>query len=63
MYGGLGVSELRELKQLKEEYRKLKQLVADLSIEGFNGSLRRECLSNHRFIDLEDARDGLSRWR
>lgn len=32
-YGGLGVLELRELKQLKEENRKLKQLVADLSLD------------------------------
>lgn len=32
-YGGMGVSELRELKQLKEENRKLKQLVADLSLD------------------------------
>ena len=29
-YGGLGISELRRLKQLEEENRKLKQLVADL---------------------------------
>ena len=28
--GGLGISELRRLKQLEEENRKLKQLVADL---------------------------------
>lgn len=32
-YGGLGVSELRHLKQLGEENRKLKQLVADLSLD------------------------------
>ena len=32
-YGGLGVSELRRLKQLEEENRKLKQLVADLSLD------------------------------
>lgn len=32
-YGGLGVSELRQLKQLEEENRKLKQLVADLSLD------------------------------
>ena len=31
-YSGLGVSELRRLKQLEEENRKLKQLVADLSL-------------------------------
>ena len=30
VYGGLGVSELRRVKQLEDENRKLKQLVADL---------------------------------
>ena len=33
LYGGMGISELRELKQLKEENRKLKQRVADLSLD------------------------------
>lgn len=32
-YGDLGVSELRRLRQLQEENRKLKQLVADLSLD------------------------------
>ncbi len=32
-FGGLGVSELRELKQLREENRKLKGLVADLTLD------------------------------
>jgi putative transposase len=32
-YGGLGVSELRRLKQLEEENRELKKLVADLSLD------------------------------
>lgn len=32
-YGGLGVSELRRLRQLDEENRKLKQRVADLSLD------------------------------
>jgi len=32
-YAGLGVSELRELRQLREENRKLKDLVADLSLD------------------------------
>lgn len=30
---GLGVGEVRRLKQLEEENRKLKQLVADLSLD------------------------------
>lgn len=32
-YGGLGLSELRRLKQLEEENRQLKKLVADLSLD------------------------------
>ena len=32
-YAGLGVAELRRLKQLEEENSKLKQLVADLSLD------------------------------
>ncbi len=32
-YGGLDVGELRRLKQLEEENRKVKQLVADLSLD------------------------------
>ena len=32
-YGGLGVSEPRRLKQLEEENRQLKKLVADLSLD------------------------------
>lgn len=33
LYGGLGTGELRRLKQLEEENRKLKQLVAGLSLD------------------------------
>ena len=32
-YAGLGSSELRRMKQLEEENRKLKQMVADLSLD------------------------------
>lgn len=32
-YSGLGLSELRELRQLREENSKLKRLVADLSLD------------------------------
>ena len=32
-YGGLEVSELRRLKQLEDENRKLKRMFADLSLE------------------------------
>jgi putative transposase len=32
-YAGIGLSELRELRQLREENAKLKRLVADLSLD------------------------------
>lgn len=32
-YGGMGVSELRKLRQLEEENAQLKKLVADLSLD------------------------------
>ncbi len=32
-YGGIGISELRQLRQLQEENSKLKQIVADLSLD------------------------------
>jgi putative transposase len=32
-YAGMGVAELRRLKQLEEENKKLKRLVADLSLD------------------------------
>ena len=32
-YGGLGLNEVRELRQLREENRKLKHIVADLSLD------------------------------
>jgi putative transposase len=34
-YGFLGISELRSFKQLEEENRKLKQMVADLSLDKY----------------------------
>jgi putative transposase len=32
-YGGLGLNEARELRQLREENRKLKGIVADLTLD------------------------------
>ncbi len=32
-YGGLGVSELRRLRQLEDENNRLKQIVADLTLD------------------------------
>ena len=43
-YGGLGVAEIRELRQLRDENKKLKQLVTDLTLDKsiLQESLRKE---------------------
>jgi putative transposase len=43
-YGGLEVNEARRLKELEEENRRLKQLVADLSLdrEALKGVIRKD---------------------
>jgi putative transposase len=44
-YGGLGVGEVRRLRQLEEENRQLKKLVADLSLDKqmLQDVLRKKC--------------------
>ena len=44
-FAGMGVAELRRLKQLEEENRKLKQLVADLSLDThmLQEAIRKNC--------------------
>lgn len=44
-YSGMGVSEVRRLKQLEEENSKLKRLVADLSLDKamLQDVLRKNC--------------------
>ena len=49
-YGGLGVSELRRLRQLEEENRQLKRLVADLTLDK---QMLQDVLSNPRLPGLK----------
>jgi putative transposase len=44
-YGALGVAELRELKELREENRRLKRVVADLTFDKdiLQEALRKKC--------------------
>src|SRR6202041_1268823 len=45
-YAGLGLNDLRELRQLREENAKLKRLVADLSLDRHVLQERREGRNN-----------------
>lgn len=40
-FGGMGVTELRRLRQLEEENQRLKRLVADLSLDDAAGSYQK----------------------
>ena len=87
-FGGLEVSDAQRLRQLEEENRKLKQLVAEQAldrwayengvtlhfitpgrpmengyIESFRGRFREECLNEHWFLTLDDARETIENWR
>jgi putative transposase len=44
-FGGMGVAELRKVKQLEDEVRRLKQLVADLALDK---QMLQEVLANSR---------------
>lgn len=43
-FAGMGVAEVRRLKQLEEENRKLKSLVADLSLDKVGGAMLQDAL-------------------
>ena len=49
--------------QVRLDFRRPGKPTDNAHIEAFNSVLRRECLSQHWFIDLEDAQRVLDRWR
>jgi hypothetical protein len=61
-YSGLTVSDLRRLKALEDENRRLKQIVADQALDN-RGKLRDECLNQNWFLTLKDARQVIEEWR
>ena len=54
-YGGLEVSEARRLRQLEEENRRLKQIVADLTLDN-------QALKTVLAKKFERPRTGARRW-
>lgn len=49
--------------EVRSDFRRPGKPTDNPHIEAFNGSLRRECLSQHWFIDPEDAQRMLDGWR
>src|SRR6185437_12682739 len=59
-FTGLDVSDVRELKSLRDENRKLKQLVADLTLDK---RILREGVGKKWLAHRSDARRCSGRWR
>jgi len=49
--------------QVKLDFSRPGKPTDNAHIEAFNGSFRRECLSQHWFVDLDDARRTLREWQ
>jgi putative transposase len=92
-YSGLQVSDLRRLKELEDENRRLKQMVANQALgievvkdvlkkkgiefhfiapgkptenafaESFNSRVREECLNQHCFFSMSEAREIIADWQ
>ena len=61
VYVGMGVSEIRHLKQLEEENAKLKRLVADLSLD--KTMLQDALQKSGEARPAPRGKSGTSRWR
>jgi putative transposase len=70
---GIAGRALREAKLLSNLWAYWNQVTLDFSrpgkptdnayIESFNGRFRQECLNEHWFLSLDDARDKVEAWR
>jgi putative transposase len=49
--------------QAKLDFSRPGKPTDNLFNQAFNGSLRRECPSQHRFVDLDDAQPTLQPWK
>lgn len=62
-FTGRALDEWAHLRSVKLEFIRPGKPVENAFIESFNGRLRQECLEQHWFIDLEDARRTIEAWR
>jgi putative transposase len=62
-FTGRALDEWAHLRSVKLEFIRPGKPVENAFIESFNGRLRQECLNQHWFLDLEDARRTIEAWR
>lgn len=62
-FTGQALDEWAHRRGVKLEFIRPGRPVENAFIESFNGRLREECLNQHWFLDLEDARRTIEAWR
>jgi putative transposase len=62
-FAGMAVDRWAYVKQVQLAFIRPGKPVENAFIESFNGRLRQECLNQHHFLDLEEARTTIEQWR
>jgi putative transposase len=62
-FAGMTLDRWAYTKHVKLDFIRPGKPVENAFIESFNGRLRQECLNQHHFLDLEEARRVIEEWR
>ena len=62
-FAGMALDRWAYVKQVQLAFIRPGKPVENAFIESFNGRLRQECLNQHHFLDLEEARTTIEQWR
>lgn len=62
-FAGMALDRWAYTKNVKLDFIRPGKPVENAFIESFNGRLRQECLNQHHFLDLEEARKTIEEWR
>jgi len=62
-FAGMALDRWAYTKNVKLDFIRPGKPVENAFIESFNGRLRQECLNQHYFVDLEEARKTIEEWR
>lgn len=62
-FAGMVLDRWAYVKNVKLAFIRPGKPVENAFIESFNGRLRQECLNQHHFLDLEEARKTIEAWR
>jgi putative transposase len=62
-FAGMTLDRWAYTKNVKLSFIRPGKPTENAFIESFNGRLRQECLNQHHFLDLEEARNTIEEWR